>query len=283
MISILIPARHELYLQETVDDILKKASGEIEIIVVLDGYWPKPILKDDKRVVLIHRERMGMRAAINGASSIAKGKYLLKMDGHCSPAPGFDEVLKADCDDNWIVVPRRYALDAETWSIKRNRSIIDYEYLCHPDSNKGRMHGKPWPDRAMQRADKLLDEAMTFQGSCWFMAAEHYKRLGGMNEEGYGTFVCEAQEIGLKTWLGGGKVLVNKKTWYAHLWKGQVYRDRFRALYGKQYTRIGFSEHKTGNAYSTDYWINNRWPERQHDFEWLLERFWPVPTWEKIE
>ena len=63
MISIIIPARQELYLQETISDLLEKAVGDIEIIAVLDGYWPDPPLKDDKRLTIVHRRRMGMRAA----------------------------------------------------------------------------------------------------------------------------------------------------------------------------------------------------------------------------
>jgi len=34
-----------------------------------------------------------------------------------------------------------------------------------------------------------------------------------------------------------------------------------------------------GNAYSFDFWWNNRWTERAHDIEWLLDRFQPMPGW----
>ena len=63
--------------------------------------------------------------------------------------------------------------------------------------------------------DSSIDivEEMCFQGSCWFMTRYHYwEFLGGMNSHGYGTFSQEPQEIGLKTWLGGGAIKVNKKT-----------------------------------------------------------------------
>jgi len=286
-LSLIIPARHELYLQQTVDDILVKASGEIEIIVILDGYWPDPPLTEDERVITVHRDRRGMRAAINSAVAISKGKYLMKVDAHCMFPHGFDEVLKADCDDNWVVIPRRYSLLLETWGVKLERPVIDYEYLSYPYGENPTVHGdtvglhaRTWKNRTNERVDKLIDENMTFQGSCWFTTKEHFvKRIGYMQEEGYGTFIGEPQEIGLKTWLGGGSVVVNKKTFYAHLWKGKPYRAAFMEKYGTSYTRVGHTELKTGNAFSVDYWINNHWKDRKYDLSWLIEHFWPVPSW----
>ena len=54
MLSVIIPSRNNEYLQRTIDDLLEKAEGEIEIIVVLDGYWPSPMLVHDIRVSIIH-------------------------------------------------------------------------------------------------------------------------------------------------------------------------------------------------------------------------------------
>ena len=91
MISVIIPAFNEPYLQRTIDDLLTKASGDIEIIVVLDGYWPSVLLPDYKNVTVIHRSvQMGMRHAINSAARLAKGQYLMKCDAHCAFEKGFD-------------------------------------------------------------------------------------------------------------------------------------------------------------------------------------------------
>ena len=83
----------------------------------------------------------------------------------------------------------------------------------------------------------------------------------------------------MKVWLSGGRVMVNKKTWYAHLWKGRDYRQKFREKYGREYTRVGRQERKRGNAYSLDYWFFDRWPQARYDLAWLVERFYPVPGW----
>jgi hypothetical protein len=271
-VSIIIPSRNEIFLKQTIDSIFEMASGEIEVIVHLDGYWPNPPLTDHPNLHLIHRSvPMGMRSGINGCASVAKGKYLMKCDAHCMFAEGFDDVLKADCDGDWVVIPRRRSLDATNWTIIE-KTPVDYEYLCFPYAQEvPGIHGRIWPERARQRLDILLDENMSFQGSCWFTPLEHFqKRIAPLQEEGYGTFIGEPQEMGLKTWLSGGKEMVNKKTWYAHLHKGKQW--------GRGYP-IGKGELERGNAYSVDYWMNNRWPNRIHDIEWLVERFWPVPTW----
>jgi len=292
LISVIIPARNEIFLQKTIKDILAKARGEIEVIPVLDGYWcPPEEIVEDKRVSYLHfGESHGMREAINAAARKAQGEFLLKCDAHVMFDEGFDVKLKDGVrtyanmiglsesedmihSDNWIVIPRRKRLDAEKWEIQDvGKPDVDYEFLSSPADNG--VKGNIWTQRILERFGKPefdIDENMTFQGSCWFMTRHHYiDRLGGMSEEGYGTFVREAQEIGLKTQLGGGKVLINKKTWYAHLHKGPQY--------GRMYF-LNKKEIEAGNAYCDDFWFNNRWKQAQFDLAWLIERFMPVPTW----
>jgi glycosyltransferase involved in cell wall biosynthesis len=283
LVSVIIPARNEIFLSKTIQDVLAKATGSIEVIAVLDGYWPvdvarehwsTPAIIDDTRVTYLHTSvSQGMRDSINAAAALARGQYLLKVDAHVMFAPGYDEVLKKDIEDNWIVIPRRNRLDAELWEVQDvGKPPVDYEFLSSP-ADAG-VKGNIWTQRALDRADKpeyMVDENMTFQGSCWFMTRKHYwDFLGGMSTVGYGTFVREAQEIGLKTWLGGGKVMTNKNVWYAHLHKG----PRYGRMYHLDAERI-----KQGNAYTDDFWFNNRWDGAIHDLAWLVERFWPVPTW----
>lgn len=287
-VSIIMPARHELYLAQTVDDLLQNVTGDVEVIVVLDGYWPDKLPKDDKRLTLVHREKKGMREGINAGVKVAKGKYILKLDAHCRVAYGFDEVLSSECEDNWIVIPRRYSLEYDTWSPKRYRPFVDYEYLRWPfaETRRGRegLRAWVWDERIIQRVDKELDENMTFQGSSWLMNRDYFiNSLGFLDSEGYGTFIGEAQELGLKCWLGGGKIMTNKKTWYAHLWKGVPYREAYNKMYGVPYTRLGPTEFKEGNKFVIDYWLNNKWPERKHNLEWLIDRFSPVPSWKEEE
>lgn len=280
-VSVIIPARNERFLTKTVNDLLDKASGDIEVIAVLDGYWPGGELEplpERKNLTILHRGiSRGMRASINAAASVAKGKYLLKCDAHCMFQEGYDEILKTNCDENWIVIPARYSLDPENWTIERNgKPRRDYHYLCYPDPNKehdGGMHGVEWWQRGKDYSDPKydVDDNMSFQGSCWFMHKKWFTDfLGGMSEVGYGTFSQEPQEIGNKTWLGGGAVKVNKKVWYAHLHKGK--------RYGRMYS-ISSQEVINGHNYAAHYWMHNLWEKRIHNIDWLVEKFWPVPTW----
>src|SRR4051812_34437626 len=97
-VSIIIPDRSgQPYLQQTVDDLITKAEGDIEIIVVADGVWPNPILKDHPLVTLLHHGEVhnnyGMRESINKGVAISTGKYIMKIDEHCSVGQGFDRIL----------------------------------------------------------------------------------------------------------------------------------------------------------------------------------------------
>jgi glycosyltransferase involved in cell wall biosynthesis len=283
-VSVIIPSRNEIFLPQTIADVIGKAAGEVEVIVILDGYWPDPPLPDYPDLVTVHRpEAKGMRASINAAARLARGKYLLKTDAHCMFQEGFDEILAANCDDDWVVIPRRFSLDPINWAIDQNgKPPRDYHYLCYPhwakDHDSG-MHGVEWWHRGRERSgpEYDLDDNMSCQGSCWFMPRAYFwDFLGGLHEEGYGTFAQEFQEIGLKVWLGGGQVKINKSCWYAHLHKGKTYG---RMWHMDQATRESVVN---SHNWSSRYWMTNQWEQRVHNLEWLIEKFWPVPTWDEF-
>lgn len=271
-LSIIIPSRNEQFLPNTVNDLLKKC-GDIEVIAVLDGYWPDPPLVDDNRLVVLHRGKaMGMRAAINAGVGIARGEWIAKIDAHCMVDEGFDEKLIQNCDKNWLMIPRRYSLDAEKWE-RKPKSPVDYHYLSCPWTNKDgfSFHGQQWNERKHERAEYEIDDELSWQGSFWFMNKYVWNTyIKQMDEANYGTFSQEPQEIGMKVWLGGGRIVTNKKTWYAHLHKGKKY--------GRGYF-LDKREVDVAHQFSARYWVNNLWEDRVHDFEWLIDKFWPVPTW----
>lgn len=273
-VSIIIPSRNELFIKQTVEGLCKSA-GDVEILVILDGYWPPEMPSEDKRIRYLHFGRArGMRAGINAAAAIATGEYLLKTDAHCLFAEGFDQALQADYEDNWIVIPRRYSLDPDNWARREDKPPVDAMYYFYPWTHPEDLglHGRQWDERRRERAGYLIDEDLSFQGSCWFMSRQHWERIGGMSEAGYETFMGEPQEIGLKTQLGpwAGKVMRNKKTWYAHLHKGKTF--------GRMYY-FSSAERTRANAYSFDFWWRNRWEQRGQDIEWLLEQWMPMPGW----
>ena len=140
MLSVIIPTRTDAYLQKTVDDLAAKAQGEIEILVVTDGYTPRLIPNAKTRVIAL--PRMGMRMCINWGMAEAVGEYVLKLDEHCMVDSGFDVKLAADCEPDWLVTPRRYRLDPEAWKIIQDgRPPVDYMYI---EQKGGYLHGHLW-------------------------------------------------------------------------------------------------------------------------------------------
>ncbi len=278
-VSVCIPSRNEPFLQRTVDDVLAKARGDIECVVMLDGV--EVPVKEDPRVVVLHNaEPVGIGAAMMQMAQAAKGKYIMKLDAHCLLAEGYDEVLKADCDYDWLVVPGRYQLKDEKW-VRGYGPIhylyVTYPWLCEPQFGCG-MHGKKWLGENglegeyfwREHRDKaiLLDDIITFQGSCYFMHKDRFIELGGVGDRF--KLHQEATTLGMKVWESGGRCVRNKKTWYAHLHKGKKHgRGYFIA---KQYSL-------DSNWIAADTWMNDRWPDRVRGIHWFAEHFWPIPGW----
>src|SRR3990170_1664700 len=266
-VSVLTPSRDEKYLVKTISDFVDKAEGEVEVIAVIDGPTVYPLPEERPNVKVIQLpEPLGMRNGINVAANHATGKYLLKVDSHCSISQGYDLKLQ-ECEDNWIVIGRRNELDAERWQIS-DTSPCDYWYMSSPwTSGQGYMRDCRWVSRGEDRKDIVIDETMTISGSMWFMPKVHFERIGGMNDIEFGPWCGEPQELSCKTWLSGGKVCVRKDTVYAHLRAERNYHIRWKiALRGLRYV--------------SQYWANDKWqhPDRIHDFGWLVDDFWPLPT-----
>ena len=274
MVSIAIPSRTEIFLQQTILDILKNATGEIEILPILDGYEPPANeIVDDPRVRYIRLPKVlhsQKRHGINKAVAEAKGEYVMSVDAHCMFAPGFDEVLVRDHQPNWVQIPSRHRLDAENWKLQDqvdDRPPIDYEYIMfYPLMKDKAIHGFKWNERTIARKDIMIDDNLHFQGSCWFMTKEWFNKMGFMQIEGYTGWGQEAEEIGFTTRLNGGRVVTNKNTWYAHLHKG--------VKYGRMYW-LSREENRRSYAYSYNKWVI----ENKGFFITTIEAFAPLPSW----
>ena len=254
LLSIVIPSRDARYLQKTIDDILAKAKSNIEIVVVLDSYWPKEFNWTDPRLIVIHHggpgDLRGMRAGINAGVRTSTGKYVMKTDEHCLFEEGFDLKLMANVRNNWVVVPRRYRLEADKWEIIQDgRPPVDYMRL---QVDEGYLHGVEWKrDRDGPKFN--IDNTPTFQGSCYFLARSYWdSTIGPLDEEHYGQFANEAQEVCLKAWLSGGRVVVNKNTLYAH-WHKTSGGYNFSNAEQRQFNESVAK----GRKWSYDYWTNH--------------------------
>lgn len=275
MVSIIIPSRKEIFLNNTIQDVLNNATGEIEVFPILDGYkLPDNELILDPRVKYISipdNGAMQKRQGVNVAVSIAKGKYVMALDAHCMVGKGFDEILSHDCEDNWIVIPRRYKLEPISWTIREDVDPIDYEYWMWDSFNKDHIL-KPygWGARSIERKDYLIDDTLTMQASCWFMQKSYFEKMGFMKIKGYTGWGQEDVELVMETWTTGGRVVVNKNTWYSHLFKGKTFGRMYHASQ---------SQHAESRRYTYDYWCN----QRRDDFMKVLKKFAPIPKWQSYE
>jgi len=218
MLSVIIPSYKDPLLFKTIESILENSEGEIEIIVVLDGYWPTAPMIQDDRVRFIHLGgNRGMKEAINAGVAVSTGEFIMRTDEHCSFGKGFDVILTKDCQPNWIVTARRYFLDPEKWEVM-DIPYIDYEQLVTQTiGNAKKYTGFPWTQRTKKRADKMIDETMAMQGSMWVMTRSWWdKVIGNLISGPYGTHYQDQHEMIFKTWKAGGKMMLNKNTWFAH-------------------------------------------------------------------
>ena len=281
-LSILMPARNEIYLRRTIDNILENMRGDTEIIIVLDGYTIEiPELPDDPRVkVIVHDKSIGQRQAINEAARLSTAKFIMKLDAHSAVDEGFDVKLMADCEYNWTVIPRMYNLDHENWKPKlientkesiRMGKLHDYMYIGFNEKNELRtLYYTGTENKEIHQRKELIDNTMSCMGPCFFMYRDRFWELGGCDEN-HGGWGQQGIEVSLKAWLSGGFLKVNKKTWFAHWFRGGG--------------GPGFPYHITGKDvdkarnYSMDLWLNNKWPLQVRDFEWVVDKFKPK-NWE---
>ena len=138
---------------------------------------------------------------------------------------------------------------------------------CGPEGNSTRNNPSSYYFRERERKDFKIDDIQAFQGSCWFMSKKYYQRIGGLDGR-FGTFFQEPQEIGFKVWMSGGRMVINKHTWYAH-WHKNVSSGH------------GFSNQKKKEAfrYSTWYWMNDKWEGATRKMEDFIAFHWPIPSW----
>jgi glycosyltransferase involved in cell wall biosynthesis len=214
MLSVIIPSYKDPLLNKTVESIIQNFTGEFEVICVMDGYWQIPI--DDKRVRVLHLgKNRGMRGAINAGVAIARGEYIMRTDEHCMFAKDFDKIMIESCEENWIVTAKRYFLDPINWKVMDEQPPVEHEKLVIQGGIK--FSGQRWASRDEEQKDVMISETMAMQGSCWLMPHKWWdKVIGELQTEGYGPHYQDSHEMVFKTWQSGGKLMVNKNTWFAH-------------------------------------------------------------------
>lgn len=295
-LSILIPARNEEFLKKTVEDILENIEADTEIIVVLDG-WQTDLPENPRLRVIYNPESIGQRAATNQACRLSKAKYIMKVDAHCAFDKGFDRKMTEafkEVGDNVTMIPVMRNLHVFNWV------CLDGHSRYQSPSGPCRQCGKPtvkdivWiPKTNPQSTSYCFDsephfqyfnafkkrpeaksditETMSIQGSCFMLTRLKYWELD-VCDETFGSWGSQGIEVACKTWLSGGRVVCNHKTWYAHMFRTQG------GDFGFPYPLSGEQTNKAKQL-SKKIWFDNLWPKQTKPLSWLLEKFWPVPGW----
>lgn len=306
-LSVLIPARNEEFLGQTIQDVLDHNHGNTEVIVILDGYLPSG-LKSDPRVTIIYNPvSIGQRAGTNQAARIAKGKYLMKLDAHCALDDGFDvKMLQAmqELGDNTTLVPamrnmhvfdlvceeghRRYQSPSgpcETCGKPTTKDIVwiakksPFSFTFRFDKTMrfdyfGELAKRPENLQGAMKLDGTRDpeyrETMSIQGSCFMISKEKYFELDICSED-FHSWGQQGVEVACKTWLSGGQVVSNLKTWYAHMFRTRG--GDFGFPYPNPQDKVNQNRELSKELFQKD-----KWPQATRTFQWLLDKFSP-PDW----
>ena len=308
-LSILIPARNEMWLTQTIDDILAHKKGNTEIIVGLEGYWPTPPIKDHPDVTIVHTSQpFGQRGMTNQLCQLSRAKYVAKTDAHCAFDDGFDVKLLEGfkkTGDNAVVVPIMRNLwifnwlckkcgnetyqgptptkcekcDNTTeferkiyWVAKENPQSTSYLF----DSTPHFQYFKNYRKTEKYKKDLKetgFTESMSLQGSFFMCTRDKYWELNLGNEE-YGSWGSQGIQLACSFWLSGGSVLVNHSTYYAHLFRTQG------ADFGFPYPQSG-RKVQEAKEYARKCIYENKFPKQIYPSSWLLQKFAPVPGWDE--
>ena len=306
-LSIIIPARQETFLKNTIEDALKNIEADTEIIAVLNGEWAEPRLEQHPRVhIIYYNDPIGQRAATNAGVRMSKAKYVMKVDAHCSFDKGFDrkmiEFMEKVGDDVTAVPVMRnlWAFDWKChhcgwkkyqgptpnkcpdcgkddkikrkmmWVGKHNPQSTSYCFDKEPKFGyfENWKHREPY---LTDKREKGYTETMSLQGSC-FMATRKMYWEKELCDENLGNWGNQGIEVACKTWLSGGRVLCNHNTWYAHLFRTQG------GDFGFPWPNSGNKTSRTKKRVKNLFW-KKMWKKQTKPLSWLVRKFMPVPGW----
>lgn len=304
-LTVVIPSYAEEWLARTIQDILEHKEGKTEVIVTLDGFWSNPPVPQHPDVNIIYvPEATGQRAATNLAVKLSRAKYVMKCDAHVAFDQGFDrkmiEFMEEHGDDTtavpimrnlWVFdwkcghcgwkkyqgpTPTECGACGKTdkihkkvvWNPKPRPASWSYCFDAEP-------HFQYFEDYKHRESTKNLrakgyTETMSLQGSCFMATREKYWELK-LSDEAMGSWGNQGVEVAGKTWLSGGKVLVNHNTWYAHLFRTQG-GDFVPHYLGELDVRV------TKNKVKELIW-HKGFPGQKLPVSWLVDKFFPVAGW----
>lgn len=300
-LSIIIPSRNEEWLKNTVEDILKNKRGATEVIVVLDGLWSNPPLADHEDVTILYTPvPYGQREATNMGVRLSKAKYIMKCDAHVAFDEGFDVKMIdgfKEVGDNVTMVPAMYNLHVFDWKCMKcgkrtymgptphkcedcdNVRDFKKKLVWKPRLNRrtefwmfdSEPHFQYWPDyKKRPEAQGQIVETMSLIGACFMLTRERYWALNICDKE-FGSWGSQGIEVACKSFLSGGRLMVNKNTWFSHMFRTQ--KD-FGFPYPQSNTQV-----QNAKKRAKEMFFGGKFKGQVRPLSWMIEHFWPIPGW----
>jgi glycosyltransferase involved in cell wall biosynthesis len=314
-LSVLIPSRNEMFLKNTIEDILKNIEADTEIIVTLDGAWADPPILQHERVNVIYvPEAIGQRAATNIAAKFSRAIYVAKVDAHCGFDKGFDRKM--------IEFMQKHGDDVTAVPIMRNLWAFDWKCQkcgkkwyqgptptqCKETNYKGT--GQPCDSTKFTRKMMWVGKSNPQSTSYCFDSEPHFQYneawkhrepyLTDKKEKGYtetmslqgSFFMCTREKYWklklcdeeLGNW-GNQGIEVAVKTWTSG---GKVlcnHNTWYAHMFRTQGLDFGFPYELSGKHVSrtkkriANMFFGNTWEKQVRPLSFLIKKFWPVKGW----
>lgn len=214
--SVIMVARNESTIDQTIESLRENATGLIEIVVVLDGC---DSTVNDADIVIKTESPVGKKAGANLGAKRASGEYLFHIDAHCTMDYGWDTKLKCAADDMTIAISCIQDMDKDTWQPKGGR----YTFV-KLDENLNEKWAKFEP-----KTSDVIEESETFTGCGWMIKTSDYWQLGGFDES-LGEYGHDGPEWSIKIRAAGGRVVLRKDVTCGHVFGtntgGRLYRAK---------------------------------------------------------
>ena len=293
------------------DILEKKRARTQVIAVLDGTWAEPPLEDHEDLVIIKLNEVHGQRGATNVGARLSRAKWIAKTDGHCCFDEGFDaKLLKAvEGHDDWTITPAMKNLHAFNWmcdtcgmefyqgekpakcpsemcQFSTEESTYTKKVYFIPRDKSPFMNNRGptstayrfTPDRlqfkyfdALKRYQtEEISETMSLQGSFFMISRERYFDLN-ICDESWGGWGQQGTEVAVKSWLSGGRVVVHKGTWYAHMFRTN---NQLSFPWNKNLKEGQGSQQQRAREASINLFKKNAWDKQVRPMSWLIKRFW---------
>lgn len=253
MLSVVIPVYNEAgSIGPTMAAIRASTDLPLEIIVVDDGSIDQgcDALETDRWTRLLRQPHIGVAAARGRGARAARTDFLLFLDAHCRPEPGWLDVLLRALVPGDILTPAIGTSDGSAYGygLTLTSPKFDYKWL---------------PLQSEERGSPIYPVPIS-GGGCMFMRKDWYDYLGGFDTmQGWG---IEDTELCLRSWAAGGRVQVASQARIRHHFKTNETAGRATewAAFLYNIMRAAILHHPQDERFAV-FQSLRQWPDQYHE------------------